>query len=134
MMFWKQKIIWTVDWSTVTKRHKCQKVWWIYGIKGFVRVKKKKKQDVNNDLSVCILNIEFVSEKIKIKRKNLKPLQSCFIRNFFVIFHRGKNFRELDHRLSLTEAAIEMFLENSCMLYDTQIVPLNIVLWRSSSA
>ena len=37
---------------------------------------------------------------------------------------RGKNFRELDHRLSLTEAATEMFLENTRMLYDTQIIPL----------
>ena len=33
---------------------------------------------------------------------------------------RGKNVRELDPRPSLTEAATEMFLENSCTLYDTK--------------
>ena len=35
--------------------------------------------------------------------------------------------------LLLTEAAIEMFLENICTLYDTQIIPYNIVLLRSFS-
>ena len=50
--------------------------------------------------------------------------------SFFVIFHLGKNYRELDYRLSITEAAIEMFIENSY----TQIIPLNIVLLRSSFA
>ena len=48
------------------------------------------------------------------------------------MFNAGKNFRELDHRLSFTEATIDMFLENSCTLYDTQIIPLNIVLLRKS--
>ena len=46
------------------------------------------------------------------------------------MFNGGKNFRELDHRLSFTEATIDMFLENSCTLYDTQIIPLNIVLLK----
>ena len=50
------------------------------------------------------------------------------------MLHCGKNFSELDHSLSLTEAAIEMFLENNCMLYDTQIIPLNIVLLSSPSS
>ena len=53
---------------------------------------------------------------------------------FLVMLHCGKNFSELDHSLSLTEAAIEMFLENNCMLYDTQIIPLNIVLLSSPSS
>ena len=48
------------------------------------------------------------------------------------MLHGGKNFRELDHRLSFTEATIDMFLENGCMLYDTQITLSNIVLLRSS--
>ena len=34
------------------------------------------------------------------------------------MLHGGKNFREPDRRFSLEEAAIEMFLENSCRLYD----------------
>ena len=51
---------------------------------------------------------------------------------FFVMLHRGKNFRENDPRPSLTETATEIFLENSCVLYGTQIIPLNIVLSRSS--
>ena len=46
---------------------------------------------------------------------------------FFVMLHCGKNFRELNHRLSLTKAVIDMFFENSCSLYDTQFLPLNIV-------
>ena len=33
----------------------------------------------------------------------------------------------LDHRLLLTEAIIEIFLENSCKFYDRHIVLLNIV-------
>ena len=54
--------------------------------------------------------------------------------NFFAKLHGGKNFRELDHRRSLTEAAIDMSLKNSCTLYDKQIISLNIVLLRSSQA
>ena len=88
--------------------------------------------EVGDGLNVCFLNLEFVSEKIKIKRKKL-PLKLLYRESFFVMLHRGKNFRELDHSLSLTEAAIEMFLENNCMLYDTQIIPLDIVLLRSPS-
>ena len=38
----------------------------------------------------------------------------------------------LDHRFSLTEAAIEVFLENSYTCCDRQIILLNIVLLRSS--
>ena len=38
----------------------------------------------------------------------------------------------LDHRRLLTEAAMEMFLENSCMFYERQIILLNIDLLRSS--
>ena len=53
---------------------------------------------------------------------------------FLVMLYCHKNFRELDPKPSLTEAVIEMFLENSCTLYDTQNIPLNIVLWRSSQA
>ena len=34
-------------------------------------------------------------------------------------------------RLLLKEAAIEMFLENSCTFYDRQIVLVNIILLRS---
>ena len=52
---------------------------------------------------------------------------------FFRNASSRQKFRELDHSLSLTEEAIEMFLENNCMLYDTQIIPLNIVLLRSPS-
>ena len=45
------------------------------------------------------------------------------------MFHCGKNFRELDPRPSPTEAAKEdIFLENSCTLYDTQNISLNIVI------
>ena len=47
------------------------------------------------------------------------------------MFHGGKNFRELDRRLSFTEATIDMFLENVCMLYDTQMILPNTVLLRS---
>ena len=35
---------------------------------------------------------------------------------FLVMLHCGKNFSELDHSLSLTEAAIEMFLENNSLV------------------
>ena len=48
------------------------------------------------------------------------------------MFNDGKNFRELDHRLSFTEATRDMFLENSCTLYVTQIIPLNVVLLKNS--
>ena len=37
------------------------------------------------------------------------------------MLHGDKNFRELDHRLSFTEATIDMFLENSCMLHDNSL-------------
>ena len=50
------------------------------------------------------------------------------------MFNGGKNFRELDHRLSFTEATRDMFLENSCTLYVTQIIPLNVVLLKNSEA
>ena len=50
------------------------------------------------------------------------------------MLHGGKNSREIDHRFSFTKATIDMFLGNSCMLNDTHIIPLNIVLLRSSSA
>ena len=67
------------------------------------------------------------------QNKEKEPfLKVALSEHFFVMLHRGKNFRELHHRLSLTEAAIEIFFENSCMLYDTQIIPLNIVLLKSS--
>ena len=42
------------------------------------------------------------------------------------MLHRGKNFRELDPRPLLTEAAIEMFLENSCTLYDKKCPKLKM--------
>ena len=48
------------------------------------------------------------------------------------MLYGGKNFRELDHRVSLTEAA--MFFANSCMLYDTHIIPLIIVFLMSFKA
>ena len=35
------------------------------------------------------------------------------------MLHGGKTFRELDHRLLLSEAAMETFPENRCMLNDT---------------
>ena len=54
--------------------------------------------------------------------------------NFFVILYGDQNFRELDHILSIRGAAIEIFLENSYTLKDTQIIRLNIVLLRSSLA
>ena len=37
-------------------------------------------------------------------------------------FSLGKLFKILGHRLSLTEAVIEMLHENSCTFYDTQII------------
>ena len=40
-------------------------------IKGMQWISRKFKQKVADDLSVCVLNLEFVSEKIKITRKNL---------------------------------------------------------------
>ena len=51
----------------------------------------------------------------------------------------NKNFRDvssksLEHRLSLTETAIEMFLENGCTFYDRQITLLHIVLSRCYKA
>ena len=46
------------------------------------------------------------------------------------MLHGGKNFRKFDQRLSFTEATIDMFLETSCMLHDTQIISLSIVLLR----
>ena len=39
----------------------------------------------------------------------------------------GELYEILDHRLLLTEAIIEIFLENSCTFYDRQIILLNIV-------
>ena len=44
----------------------------------------------------------------------------------------GELSKILDHRLTLTEAAIEIFLENSYTFYDRQIILPNIVLLRSS--
>ena len=79
------------------------------------------------------MNLDFVSEKIKIKRKNLS-YKLIYQESLCVMLHGNKNFRKLDHRLSLIEMAIEMFLENSCTLYETHIIPLNIVLLRSCSA
>ena len=34
------------------------------------------------------------------------------------MLYYSKNFRELDQRLSFTESAIEMFIENGCTFYD----------------
>ena len=55
------------------------------------------------------------------------------------MFHCCKNFESLgelskilDHRLSLKEAAIEMFRESGCTFYDRQFILLNIVLSRRS--
>ena len=86
------------------------------------------KQEVRDDLSVCVLNLEFVE------------LKSCFIRNvflqYFIVARILKRLGELpqilDHRLTLTEAAIEKFLENSYTFYDRQIILPRIVLLRSS--
>ena len=44
----------------------------------------------------------------------------------------GELSKILVHKLSLTEAVTEMFLENSCTFYDREIILLNIVLLRSS--
>ena len=40
----------------------------------------------------------------------------------------GELSKILDRKHFLTEAAIEMFLENSCTFYGRQIIPLKIVL------
>ena len=73
--------------------------------------------------------VDFVSEKIKIKRKNL--FKKLFHRkSFFALLHGGKNFRVLDHRLSITEAAIEMLPENSCTFYDRRTILVNIVHFK----
>ena len=44
----------------------------------------------------------------------------------------GELSQILDHRLTLTVAAIGIFLENSYTFYDRQIMLPNIVLLRSS--
>ena len=55
--------------------------------------------EVSDDLSICILTLEFVYEKVKIK---------LFLKNCVIMF---------DHKLLLTGAAIEVFLENSYVLW-----------------
>ena len=77
------------------------------------------------------MNQDFVSEKITIKTKTLSS-KLHYQESFFIMLHGGKNFREFNFTLSQAEAAIEMLHENGCMLYDTQIIPLNIALLGSS--
>ena len=67
------------------------------------------KQEIGDDLGICVLNLEFVEFK------------SCYIRNVFlqcfveasILQNLGELSQILDHRLTLTEAAIEIFLKNS---------------------
>ena len=72
-------------------------------------------------------------------RENQDEVKEPFVKllqqeSFFVMLHHGENFREFDPRPSLTETVIEMFFGKSCTLYDTQIITLNIALWRSFQA
>ena len=65
--------------------------------------------------------------------------KSSFIRKVFLscsivaetLENLGELSKVLDPRLSPTESAIEMFLENICTFYDRQIMLLNIVLLSS---
>ena len=85
------------------------------------------QQEVSDDLNVCILNLEFVE------------LKSCFIRNFFlsrfvvvrILESLGALSQILEHRLTLTKAAIEIFHENNYTFCERQIILTNIVLLRS---
>ena len=85
---------------------------------------KQRRQEVGDDLSVCVLNLEFVE------------LKSCFIRDVFlqcfvvarILESLGKLSQIVDYRLTLTEPAIEIFLENSYTFYGRQIILPNIVL------
>ena len=86
------------------------------------------QQEVSDDLNVCVLNLEFVE------------LKSCFFRNFFlsrfvvvrILESLGELSQILDHRLTLTEAAIEIYHEYNYTFCERQIIMPNIVLLRSS--
>ena len=86
------------------------------------------KQEVGDDLSVCVLNLEFVELKKLLYQKHFLVMPRC-----------SKSFRELRWALSNSrsqtytqEAAIEIFLENSHTVYHRQTILPNMVLLRSS--
>ena len=91
-------------------------------------MKKSEQQEVGDDLSVYALNLEFLSEKIKIRRKNLS--QRLLHQKRFLLMHTRILARILgslvelcellDHRFLLTEAAIKIFFENRCTFYKTK--------------
>ena len=71
-----------------------------------------------------LLNLELVKKKSKVKESFLKLFHKV---SFFLMLLRGQNFREHDPRPSPTEAAIEIFLENSCALYNTQVLLYHLI-------
>ena len=86
------------------------------------------KQEVGDDVGICILDLEFVELKSYFIRN---VLLECFVITR-ILESLGNLCQILDHRLTLTEAAIKIFLENSYLFYDRQIILPNIVLLRSS--
>ena len=50
-----------------------------------------KYKDVRNDLSVCVLNLELVSKRVKIEPFSELRCQESFL----LMLHRTKNFRVL---------------------------------------
>ena len=78
--------------------------------------------------------------KRKAKYRERTFLKNCSIRNIFlqcfiavrVLESVGDISKILDHKLLLTETDTKMLLENSCTFYDRQIIPPNIILWKSS--
>ena len=76
---------------------------------------KNNKQEVGEDFK------RFRSEPRICFRKNQNKVEEPFLKllhheMFYVMLHRGKNFRELDLRSSLTEAVIKIFSENGCTI------------------
>ena len=79
-----------------------------------LKIQYKKRLE---KLSLCIFKIKtnMRSEPGICFRENQNKVKGPFLKllhqeSFFVMLHRGKNFKELDPRPLLTEAAIQMFL------------------------
>ena len=90
-----------------------------------------RRKRLHSELRICL-------GENQNKRKNFSE-KFLHQEHFLVMLHPIKNFRELrwvlqnsyeelskilDHRLLLTEAAIEIILENICTFYDRQILLL----------
>ena len=75
-----------------------------------------------NGLSIGITEIHMDTFVVNIGVRGTKIAQMIFQTSQYQILSKI-----LDHRLSLTEAAKEMFLDGGCTFYDRQIILLNIV-------